>query len=81
MCFCAPVQCTIEIEEFSKLGVFIREDADCLIIQGVSAIKGGLVKAHQDHRVAMALAVAALRSNEEVNIVEAESVQKSYPLT
>jgi len=70
---------TTLIEEFSKLGIFIREDADCLIIQGVSAIKGGLVKAHQDHRVAMALAVAALRSNEEVNIVEAESVQKSYP--
>jgi len=70
---------TALIEEFSKLGVFIREDAGSLVIQGGSAIKGGTVKAHDDHRIAMALAVAALRSNEEIRIVQAESVQKSYP--
>lgn len=67
------------IEEFSKLGVFIREDAGSLVIQGGSAIKGGTVKAHDDHRIAMALAVAALRSSEGIRIEQADSVRKSYP--
>jgi 3-phosphoshikimate 1-carboxyvinyltransferase len=67
------------IEEFSKLGVLIREDAGSLVIQGVPAIKGGIVKAHHDHRIAMALAIAALRSTEVIRIEQAESVRKSYP--
>jgi 3-phosphoshikimate 1-carboxyvinyltransferase len=33
----------------------------------------------QDHRIAMSLAVSALRSDKAVNIRGAECVEKSYP--
>ena len=38
-----------------------------------------ILSAHGDHRMAMSLAVAALRSDEAVEIEGAESVAKSYP--
>ena len=47
-------------------------------------IKGGpicsaLVDSHNDHRIAMAAAVAALRSDGSVIIDGADAVDKSYP--
>ena len=47
-------------------------------------IRGGKVRSartssHGDHRMAMSLAVAALRSDGAVEIEGAESVAKSYP--
>ena len=38
-----------------------------------------LVHSRHDHRIAMACAVAALRSNGVVNIEEAQAIDKSYP--
>ena len=40
---------------------------------------GAHTRSHGDHRMAMSLAVAALRSDEAVEIEGAESVAKSYP--
>jgi 3-phosphoshikimate 1-carboxyvinyltransferase len=47
-------------------------------------IRGGIPKAattfsHDDHRIAMSLAVTALRCEGEVTIENAECVEKSYP--
>ena len=49
------------------------------MIHGVSALRGGSVQAHNDHRIAMMLAIAATRSDGPVLLSGAESVNKSYP--
>ncbi|MDR0875508.1 MAG: 3-phosphoshikimate 1-carboxyvinyltransferase [Clostridiales Family XIII bacterium] len=68
-------------EELAKLGADIRETPDGLVIQGNGGAKlrGGAVQAHGDHRIAMALAVAAIGCETPVVIDGAESVAKSYP--
>ncbi|MDR1023447.1 MAG: 3-phosphoshikimate 1-carboxyvinyltransferase, partial [Prevotellaceae bacterium] len=65
-------------KEFGSLGVEIRLRGDEMLITGSSA-SGGSVSAHGDHRIAMALATAALRAGGEVVVEQAESVEKSYP--
>ena len=70
--------------ELKKLGAVIEEVPDGLIIrgkggQGASILTGGKVKGHGDHRVVMALAVAALGAEASVEIDTAESVSITYP--
>ncbi|RRD40461.1 3-phosphoshikimate 1-carboxyvinyltransferase [Leptotrichia sp. OH3620_COT-345] len=66
--------------ELNKIGAEIEETENSLIIQGVDKFKGGAVlSAWNDHRIAMSLAVASIRCEEEIIIEEAESVKKSYP--
>ncbi len=65
-------------EEFGKMGIEIRIQDDLMIIKG-GKVNGTQVRAHHDHRIAMACAVAALGAEDVVNIEEAESVNKSYP--
>ena len=44
-----------------------------------SSLKGGTVDSHNDHRIAMATAIAATVCTEPVTILGAEAVNKSYP--
>ena len=54
--------------------------ADSLIIKGKESLAGGAeVSAHNDHRIAMAMAIAATRCEKPVMIRGAECVRKSYP--
>ncbi len=64
--------------EFLKLGANIVLDDDFMIIEGAS-LKGGNVHSHNDHRIAMALAISALTADGEVVIEQSESVAKSWP--
>jgi len=66
-------------QELNKLGAQVEEFDDHLIIRGVSHLRGGTVDAHNDHRIAMMLAIAATRADAPVTITGAESVNKSYP--
>lgn len=68
------------LNEFKTLGVDVEidEDEDTMYVSG-SDIGGGEVDSHGDHRIAMALAVAALNSRSPVTIRGAECVSKSYP--
>jgi 3-phosphoshikimate 1-carboxyvinyltransferase len=66
-------------EEFGKLGVLIELDGDFMRIHGGGKINGGFVHSHHDHRIAMAMAVAALNAEGAVTIEEAQSISKSYP--
>lgn len=66
------------IKEFTAIGVEIREHRGNLEIKG-GPISGGKVRTHQDHRIAMALAVAALRSKKGIELDDASCVAKSYP--
>ena len=63
----------------SALGGNITETSDGLIIRGVASLRGGVVDASGDHRIAMSGAVAALVCDEAVTITGAECVAKSYP--
>lgn len=65
-------------QEFGMLGATISWQGDIITIEG-GELAGGDVDAHGDHRIAMACAVAALKSHNGVNISGWESVSKSYP--
>lgn len=66
-------------EEFSKLGVEIELTGDLMIIKGKETVNGGEVSSHDDHRIAMCLAIAGIFADSEVIVNGAESVAKSYP--
>ncbi len=66
--------------ELSKMGLSIKEGADFLEIQGRQSLHGAAVSSWNDHRIAMALSIAACRCEGTVSITGAsEAVQKSYP--
>ncbi|GLI55225.1 3-phosphoshikimate 1-carboxyvinyltransferase [Propionigenium maris DSM 9537] len=66
--------------ELNKLGARITETEEGMIIEGVETLQGGVtVSAWNDHRVAMALAMAATRCEKPIILEGAESVKKSYP--
>lgn len=66
-------------KELNKLGANIIELEDSLIISGVNELKGGEVDSHNDHRIVMALAIAATRAKGDVIINNPSAVEKSYP--
>lgn len=66
-------------EEFTKIGANISIDDDTFIIQGNSQLSGGEVSSRNDHRIAMALAVAALNSKSGIVLDNPASVNKSFP--
>lgn len=66
-------------EEYARLGIEIDlSEPNRMIVRGGS-IRGGVCSAHGDHRIAMSLALSALRSDAPVTITGAECVRKSYP--
>lgn len=64
---------------FSKMGADIYIEDDCMVINGGKALQKASVHSHEDHRIAMAVAVAALRANGEIILDGAETVNKSFP--
>ena len=66
-------------EEIEKLGGKIIEHEDSMDIYGVDSFKGTTVSAHNDHRLAMALSLAMLKTDGDIVIEGAESVSKSFP--
>ena len=64
--------------ELKKLGVLIKEENDALEICGASRFFSAVVDSHNDHRMAMALAIAATAAEGDVVICGADSVKKSY---
>ena len=66
-------------EGLNRLGGHVRELPDGLEIDGAESLRGGRAEGCGDHRVVMALAVAALRAKGETIVTDAESIRKSYP--
>jgi 3-phosphoshikimate 1-carboxyvinyltransferase len=64
---------------FSKMGAQIDIVDDEMIVQGNAVLIGAEVESHHDHRIAMALSIAALSAKGETSIVDAEAVHKSFP--
>lgn len=66
-------------QEFGKMGVEITLNQNVMMVKGGEEVHAAPVHSRHDHRIAMACAVAALRSNGVVNIEEAQAIDKSYP--
>lgn len=65
--------------ELVKIGADIIEQEDGLVINGKAQLLGGVCDSWNDHRIAMALAVASLKCTGPVVIQNANCVSKSYP--
>ena len=64
----------------NALGGDVTELADGLVIVGRSGLVGGVeVDSCNDHRIAMMAAVAAVRCERPVTVLDAQCVAKSYP--
>lgn len=65
--------------ELTKMGADITADEDSLLVKGPRKLQGAEVDPHNDHRIAMACAVAAIGAEGETVIHNADCVRKSYP--
>ena len=65
--------------ELKKMGAEITMKEDGLIIRGPCAMHGATISPHNDHRIVMACAVAAIGAKGETKIQNSECVSKSYP--
>lgn len=65
--------------ELAKLGADVVEGSDSLTIRGRGHLRGGEVDSWGDHRIAMAMSVAALRCDGPVVVRGSDAVNKSYP--
>ena len=61
------------------LGADIEATADGFAVRGSGGLRGGMIDAHGDHRLAMLGAVAGLASREGVEVVGMEAAAVSYP--
>ena len=61
-----------------SLGGKAEAYGDTLIVHP-SNLTGGMVDSYNDHRIAMAAAIASTVCTQEVTILDAHCVQKSYP--
>ncbi len=66
------------VSELSKLGANIRETADGLAITG-APLQGAEVFSHNDHRMAMSLAIAGMGAAGTTRIRVIDCIQKTYP--
>ncbi len=70
---------SVVVEELSKIGGNITATEDSLVIDGVDTFNGTITDSHNDHRIAMMLAIAATRCCGALTINGYECVSKSYP--
>jgi 3-phosphoshikimate 1-carboxyvinyltransferase len=65
-------------EGLSTLGIVNEVLADGIVITGGS-LGGGIINTHHDHRIAMSFAIAALRADKEIHILDCDHVSTSFP--
>ena len=62
-----------------EIGADARVEGDEMAIRGQARLPGGTADARGDHRLAMALAIAACAAENPITILGAQAVNKSYP--
>lgn len=65
--------------QLNKMNAHINETEDGMIIHGGSSLQGAEVDSFGDHRIGMMLQVAALLTQSEVHMKDADCVNISYP--
>ncbi|MEM6254943.1 MAG: 3-phosphoshikimate 1-carboxyvinyltransferase [Cyanobacteria bacterium P01_D01_bin.156] len=69
----------VTASQLNRLGANVTELPDGLEIQGGATLAGTDVDSFTDHRIAMSLAIAALRAQGTTSIQRAEAAAVSYP--
>ncbi|GIV95806.1 MAG: 3-phosphoshikimate 1-carboxyvinyltransferase [Herpetosiphonaceae bacterium] len=69
----------VVVEQLGAMGATIEPTADGMIIAGGGELRGADVDSLGDHRLAMALGIAALVAEGETAIHNAQAVEVSYP--
>jgi 3-phosphoshikimate 1-carboxyvinyltransferase len=67
------------VDGLRGLGARIEATDDGFLVQGTGGLRGGVLEAHGDHRLAMLGAVAGLASHEGVEVIGMEAAAVSYP--
>lgn len=67
------------VEWMEAAGADVEDRPDGMVIRGGRPIRGVTASSHDDHRIAMALAVAGLVADGEMRIEEAGAADISYP--
>lgn len=70
---------SVMADNLSRMGAHITATEDGMIIEGGYPLHGAEIDSHLDHRIAMSFAVAALASEGETTIKDADCVKISYP--
>ena len=65
--------------ELKKLGADVETGPDYMIVHGGKPLTGANVESYDDHRVAMAMAVAGLFSDGQMRVKDAECAAVSFP--
>jgi 3-phosphoshikimate 1-carboxyvinyltransferase len=65
--------------EMRKMGAEMIEKADGFTLEGPIRLRGAVVDSHDDHRLGMALAVAALAADSPSTILNARCIADSFP--
>jgi 3-phosphoshikimate 1-carboxyvinyltransferase len=66
-------------EGLTTLGVVNEVLDDGIVIEGGGRLGGGVIHTYHDHRIAMAFAVAALRADAEIRVLDCDHVATSFP--
>ncbi|WP_342472746.1 3-phosphoshikimate 1-carboxyvinyltransferase [Metasolibacillus sp. FSL H7-0170] len=67
------------VTELKKLGATIEATEDGMIIHGPTPLHGAALKSYGDHRIGMMAAIAALITEGEVLLDDADCIAVSYP--
>lgn len=67
------------VDGLRGLGAQIEATEDGFAVSGTGSLRGGIIDAHGDHRLAMLGAVAGLASQEGVEVLGMEAADVSYP--
>lgn len=67
------------VSELKKMGVNVEELEDGMIIEGSSFLKSAVLNTYGDHRVAMALYIAALNAKGKSSIDDLDCIKISFP--
>ncbi|MEZ5556877.1 3-phosphoshikimate 1-carboxyvinyltransferase [Haliea sp.] len=62
----------------TTLGIVNEVLEDGIVIEG-GTMGGGVINTYHDHRIAMSFAIAALRADEEIRILDCDHVSTSFP--
>ena len=66
-------------DNLTRMGAKITATDDGMIIEGGTLLHGAKIDTHLDHRIAMSFAIAAMATDEDTIISDADCVKISYP--
>lgn len=66
-------------EALNAVGGRVEAREDGMVVQGIETLDGGTVASCGDHRIAMSMAIAALRSSAAISIDDTDCTETSFP--